>query len=120
MLSPYPMNGGGIGVRFRLKVDGSTRTLVANGGGIQAGTWTHVAASYDGSTLRVYQDGVAVGSQGASGAISGSSSIPLWLGGNPSGASDRPFDGSIDDVRLYDRALDGDAIEALAAPVSNG
>ena len=114
MLSPYPKNGGGIGVRFRLKINGSTKTLVATGGGIQVGLWTHVAAVFDGDTMYVYQDGEEVGRMNVSGSISGSNSIPVWIGGNPSGATDRPFAGNIDDVRIYDRALSEDEIMTLA------
>lgn len=114
MLSPYPMNGGGIGVRFRLKINGTTQTLIASDGGISIGVWTHLAAVYDGSSMMVYQDGVEVGRQSNSGSITGSNSVPVWLGGNPSGATDRPFDGLLDDLRIYDRALNDSEIMDLA------
>jgi len=64
-------------------------------------TWTHLAMTYDGSTLRFYINGEEVGSEAQSGPIQ-SSSGPLRIGGTIWGAY---FQGRIDEVRIYDRAL---------------
>jgi hypothetical protein len=64
--------------------------------------WTHVATTYDGTTLRLYVNGTQVATRTADGAIQ-SVSNPLWLGGNqPYGDY---FQGLIDDVRVYNRPL---------------
>ena len=66
------------------------------------GAWTHIALTYDGSMLRLYVNGVQAATLAASGTIQASSS-PLWIGGNqPYGEY---FNGLIDDVRVYNRAL---------------
>ena len=67
-------------------------------------TWTHVASTYDGSTLRLFINGTQVASVAASGAIVASND-PLRIGGNSMWGE--YFKGSIDEVRLYNRALSG-------------
>jgi hypothetical protein len=44
-------------------------------------TWTHLAATYDGTALRLYVDGVQVASRPVSGSLAASSN-PLRIGGN--------------------------------------
>ena len=64
--------------------------------------WTHVALTYDGSTLRLYVNGTQAATRAATGAIQ-TTTNPLWIGGNsPYGEY---FQGLIDDVRVYNRAL---------------
>jgi chitodextrinase len=65
-------------------------------------TWTHVATTYDGSTLRFYVNGVQAAQRSVSGSLA-TSSGPLRLGGN--GVWNEWFDGEIDEVRVYSRAL---------------
>ncbi len=96
--SPNPV------LRFRLKAGGSTTTLIANSGGLVNNTWYHVAAVYDGSTMKLYLDGIEVGSISKSGALDTNSAIAAWIGGNPGGATERPWDGFIDDVRFWNVA----------------
>lgn len=99
-------------LRLRLKTDGTTKTLIAPEGPITAGVWVHAVATYDGTTARLYKDGVQVGSMPMSGAITTDSSVPVWIGLNPDGSN--PFDGLIDQVRVYNRALSPAEIQALA------
>jgi autotransporter-associated beta strand protein len=65
-------------------------------------TWTHLATTYDGATLRLYVNGVQVVSQAVTGAIRTSSGA-LSIGGNA--VWGEYFRGRIDDVRVYNRAL---------------
>ena len=91
-------------LRFRLKTDGNTDTLIAGSGDLLPGQWYHVAAVYDGAMMRLFVDGTEVGSMPKSGPISDSATAPVWIGNNPVSQS-QPFDGRIDDVRIYDTAL---------------
>ncbi len=107
-------------------------SLLPAGGGTFAGTtlhtdgqradpvdqWSHLALTYDGSTLRLYVNGEQVSSRAVSGTIR-RTSHPLWIGGNhPYGEY---FRGLIDEVRVYDRALDPDEVRAeMTTPIADG
>jgi hypothetical protein len=70
-------------------------------------TWTHLAATYDGATLQLYVNGVQVASQAQSGPIAASDS-PLQIGGD--NIYGQYFQGVIDEVRVYNRALSASEI----------
>ena len=106
-------------LRFRLKLAGRTHTLIASSGDIAENEWTHVAAVYDGSTMRLYKDGSEVGRLSRRGAVASAPDVPCWIGGNPVDATARPWRGRIKDVRLYDRALSSGAVGELVAPSGN-
>lgn len=103
---------GQVRLRFRVRttlID--TKTLWGTQGEIKMGTWQHVAATYDGDTMRLYLDGVQIGStQDAIGPVESNPSVAVAIGDNPNGG--RGFDGSIDEVRIYSRALNAEDIEA--------
>lgn len=111
-------SGGDVRLRFRLETDGVTDTLIANAGNLPTDQWVHAAATWDGTTMRIYQDGVDVGGAAKGGVLSADPGVPVWIGGNPSGATDKPWSGLIDDVRIYDRALAAEEILALPGPGS--
>jgi glucose/arabinose dehydrogenase/chitodextrinase len=78
--------------------------------------WTHVALTYDGSMLRLYVNGVLVVSEAQTGGIQ-TNTNPLSIGGN--GPYGEFFQGVIDDVRVYNRALSQAEIQAdMTVPVS--
>jgi hypothetical protein len=83
-----------------------------SGASINNGTWHHVVGVRDGSTIYLYVDGVLAGSTTASqvgNSTDDSSSVYIgsW------GSSGFEYAGSIDDVRVYDRALSASEIEQL-------
>ena len=78
--------------------------------------WTHLAATYDGSTLRFYVNGTQAGSRSVSGSMV-TSANPLRIGGNL--VWGEYFRGQIDEVRIYNGALTQSQIQAdMATPVS--
>jgi chitodextrinase len=80
-------------------------------------TWTHVALTYDGTILRLYVNGTQVTTQAAGGTIQATSN-PLWIGGNsPYGEF---FQGLLDDVRVYNRALTQTEIQTDMVTALNG
>ncbi len=101
-------------LRFRLKAGGSTTTLIASSGNLTENQWFHAAAVYDGVTMKLYLDGATVGIRSKAGSIATDGSVPVWIGGNPTDPSVRPWQGAIDDVRIYDRALSAAEVAALA------
>src|SRR5262249_33601814 len=65
-------------------------------------TWSHLAATYDGATMRLYVNGSQVASRSQTGAIQTSTGV-LSLGGDPTYG--QYWQGKIDEVRVYNRAL---------------
>jgi hypothetical protein len=80
-------------------------------------TWYHVAATYDGSELKVFLNGVLDGSLAYSQGL-GANTIPWMIGVHASYDGGYwpgfTFEGLIDDVRVYNRALSGAEIVQLA------
>lgn len=67
---------------------------------VAANSWHYVAYTYDGSTVKLYYDGQLVGSGTAS--LQTGSTTSMYVG---TYGSAEYFSGSIDDVRVYSRAL---------------
>ncbi|UCG51793.1 MAG: DUF1349 domain-containing protein, partial [Candidatus Latescibacterota bacterium] len=101
-------------LRFRLRTGGVTTTLVSSTGEIAAGEWYHVAATYDGSKMRIYKDGEEIAITDKTGTVDTNAGVGVAIGDQPPGTGDRPFDGLIDDLRIYDRGLDSTEVVALA------
>jgi PKD repeat protein len=79
-------------------------------------TWKHLATTYDGSVQRLYVNGSQVGSRSIGGSIK-TSGGPLRLGGNSIWGE--YFNGRIDEVRVYNKALTASQIQTdMNAPVS--
>lgn len=81
-------------------------TSVTSSAVLPLNTWTHWRATYDGTTLRLYINGVLDGSAATSTTFAGGSSH--WTIGNTESApsSARPWQGRISDVAVYDAAVD--------------
>jgi hypothetical protein len=83
---------------------------------VPANVWTHLTTTYDGSTLRLYSNGVEVGNLAVSGQMPVSPG-PLRIGGDSIWGE--YFDGLIDEVRIYNRALTPAEIQAdMYSPVT--
>ena len=81
-------------------------------------TWTHLAGTYDGTTMRLYVNGLQVASQASAGNIL-TSANPLQIGGDS--IFGQTFEGKIDEVRVYDRALSVSEIQSdMNTPVAGG
>jgi hypothetical protein len=72
-------------------------------------TWTHVASTYDGATLRLYVNGVQVSSLAVTGSMTTTTNL-LRIGGSPALGA-QYFTGLIDEVRIYNRALTATEIQ---------
>jgi serine/threonine protein kinase len=71
--------------------------------------WTHIAGVYDGQMLLLYINGQLVASTAASGRLQ-DSDRPISIGNHPSWNA---FKGSIDEVRLYNVALNASQVSQL-------
>jgi hypothetical protein len=82
--------------------------------------WVYVAATYDGTTLRLYRDGMEVASAQTAGQIAVNDKA--FLIGRTEGGSAGPnfWQGSIDELSVYDRALTAAELAAIHAAGSAG
>jgi cytoskeletal protein RodZ len=89
-------------------VAGAERELLGPSG-VALNTWTHLAGTYDGAMQRLYVNAVQVATRVQTGGVSVSAS-PLRIGGNSIWGE--VFAGRIDEVRIYNRALSQEEIQA--------
>jgi hypothetical protein len=102
----------------------SVRTTIGTDTGVNGTTdldpnqWTHLAATYDGTTLRLFINGTQVGSKSLPGELP-SDAGPLTFGAN--NVWGEHFAGLIDEVRVYNRPLSAADISAdMGRPVVAG
>lgn len=116
-----PQNAGyGFGLQgsgLRFTTFGVKDYNIGVAGGIQTGTWTHVAAVMDGNNdVTFYVNGASIGTITHSAPGNTTNADDFTIGGGSFFAQER-FVGLIDEVRVYDMALTGDQIAALTRPV---
>lgn len=83
---------------------------------ISSGDWHHVVGTYDKQNVKLYVDGILAGSDPYTSSISyGSESINI---GHGSGSAAFPWNGAIDDVAIFSRALTAAEILTLYNPLA--
>ncbi len=103
-------------LRFELMKDGGgvpDQSIGASSGAINDDSWHHVVAIRSGAAVHIFVDGARVATKTASSAASlASNSAKLMLGGSPDVYPESPlygsvhvFNGLMDEVRIYNRAL---------------
>lgn len=112
MLSTY-YSGANTVMRFRLKTNGTSTILVATTGKLSENTWYHVAATYDGTTMRIFLDGNEVGNTPKTGTITTNAAVDAYIGANPAGI-ENPWHGAIDEVRIWNIARTQAELQANA------
>jgi hypothetical protein len=96
----------------------SSLSMVSGDTILPLNTWTHVAMTYDGNNIKTYVNGVLAGIAPQTGYIAPSTS-PLTLGGDL--FYGQHFDGVIDEVRVYNRALtEAEIAIDMNTPVASG
>ena len=84
--------------------------------GIAAGEWVHIAVTYNKENITFYKDGAQLSSHAQTGEVGDASGISLLLGNvssNGSPTASAYFNGQMDDVRIYNRALSADEVFKL-------
>jgi len=84
-------------LHFYIKTDGNLRHLWVSDV-LTEGRWYHVAGTWDGLTQRLYIDSVEIASQTPGGVLGDTSSVVVSSG-------DEPLNGTLDEIRIYSRAL---------------
>ena len=99
-------------VHVQTPLESDTRGTAA----LATNAWTHLASTYDGTTLRLYVNGTQVSSRAVSGSMTANTGV-LSIGGN--GVWGEWFAGMLDEVRVYNRALPASEIAGdMATPVT--
>lgn len=104
-------------MRFAIKNDGPEQQLDAPAP-LSTNAWTHVAVTLQGDTARLYLNGVKVNERTITLNPSQVAGPNNWLG--KSQYPDPYFNGQLDEVAIYARALSADEIRVLAAPQVSG
>ena len=112
-------NGAGRGNTFGLVIaNGATgvssavnNTLPATGVALTAGVWKLVTVTYDGTTEFLYANGALISSKAVTTAGAGSHTMGIGTRGNTPGTL--VWNGTIDDVRIYNRALSAQEVKQL-------
>jgi hypothetical protein len=109
---------------LRVMTNGSLRFLIYSAGNwawvdttsinLLDGNWHHVLGQYTGSQLQVYVDGTLITQTAATGSISYTLGTGFFVGRHGNGVTDRDFNGTIDQVRVYSFALSAAEVSALA------
>ena len=102
-------------LRMRVKAGGTTSELGDSTVNLTTGQWYFAVGTYANGSgdMKLYLDGVEVASglHAVGGPVDVDPSVPVHIGAN--GTLERFFDGVLDDVRIYDRALNATEISDL-------
>ena len=110
--------------QFAVKAGGTWYGFPSSITSVDDGAFHFLTGVYDGTTLYVYVDGVLEGSQNIGGLTLNSPvsnlEIASCVGGSDCDVSGEMWQGLIDDVRIYNRALSAaEIVSDMNAPVSN-
>ena len=83
-------------------------TILYSEDNLTLGDWHHVFATYDGNEMKLYLDGVLNSNKTASNAYTAFDD-DLYIGA-PSSAGSNSFNGSMDEIAIYDSTLDSDEV----------
>ena len=107
----YEQGGSNGKTGFIISVDKGTEKRCGNGPSPQLPSkeWTHLAATYDGSQMKLYYDGEMKVEQDAKGKID-TNDVPVSVGRNSEGNREH-YIGRIDEVAIWSVALDENEIQ---------
>ena len=94
---------------FNIADAGGTWQEAASASLMDTGIWYHVAGSFDGDSVNIYINGELVGTRLVNTSISTSTGLTARIGDLAMGGG-RRFDGMIDEVRVWSRAVSQDNI----------
>lgn len=100
------------GLSWAIWTGGLPRILITPAGVLTPNVWHHVAATYDGASMRIYVDGVQRASGPANAGEVDTTGADFVIGRNTAFPS-FVFHGQIDEVEYYRRALAPEEIQAI-------
>lgn len=115
----YILQLGGGALECRLLTNTGLHEVVCPAGTIIPNQWQHIAFTYDGSSIKMFVDGVQIGSSSASGVIS-SLDKPFAVGKSLEGGFNFVYPGGADEVSLWTKALSSTEINNMISNELNG
>ncbi len=100
------------GLQFVIWIGGTPYTVQTLANVVAVDTWQHIAATFDGVTMKIYVNGIEKASTLVSGVIDASTD-PLVIGRNVVYPLSYLWQGFIDEVELFNRALSQAEIQAI-------
>ncbi len=101
-------------LRLRMQYEGSDWALVpSEADSLEQNNWHHVAVMGDGRTLRLYLDGKLVAEELTMMSLATMRPQQLYLGKGPTSGGDGYFNGLMDNVYLYNKVIDDEALNTL-------
>jgi hypothetical protein len=100
---------------IRINTSGNTcihvhGTASCSGGGFNDGAWHHVVGIVNNTNLLIYLDGILINSN--TGASPANNNDATAIGGSSASPTHRPFNGQIDEVKIYNYVLSADEVKA--------
>ena len=92
-------------------INESDNNLISASATATASTWTHVAGVADGTNVNIYIDGILMASTAYDGTITSNSSRDLFIGKYRTEDLFGPYDGLIDELRIWNTARTADEIQ---------
>jgi len=98
--------------RLRISIDGYSEQFFGTAGDVTAKTWHHIAVTLGSGVYEVYLDGISLGTSTTS-VTTFSSGQNFMIGNSAKSSSPYPFDGLIDQVRIFSTALSSSQVSQL-------
>jgi len=95
----------------RLKTDDDLFTIETADGALELYEYQHLALTYDGSHLKLYKNAELIGETEATGLYGTNGNVGLNVGGTLLGNYTWTFDGEVDEVTLWTKALTEEEID---------
>ena len=117
----YLIELGNGSIECRIYCGGVLTTVLAPNGTVVPNVWQHYAWVWDGTTVSIYLNGNVVGSDPASGSFSTSTTVPFNIGFSPVSGYNFYYNGGIDEISLWNKALSQTEIQDMMVtePVGN-
>jgi len=115
-------DGGGHGYVLRVGEGGKLSFAIGNGttwpesvsGAVMStGNWYHVVGTFDGTSIKTFINGKLVKNEPITSTTISPSIYPIKIGTATFAPDNRNFDGTIDDIQIYKRALTNNEIGAM-------
>jgi hypothetical protein len=95
--------------KWSMWVNNGTNMLAVNGAAVALNTWSHIVATFDGRTVRLYVNGIQSGTGTTSSTYQPNPSRPFTIG---RGETSFYFPGTIDEVSYFNKVLSASQVQA--------